>query len=84
MAGSDAVARALVDYDPALAEDVLRLLVRELGITTDGDVPRLQAELTHLTLDDGASKSTIEWKQGFAHVERLRSLGIEIAKLLGR
>lgn len=82
MAGSDSVARALVDYDPALAEDVLRLVARELGITIDGDVPRLQAELTHLTLDDGSSKTTVEWKQGFAHVERLRTLGLEIAKLL--
>jgi hypothetical protein len=84
MAGSADVARALVDYDPTLAEDVLRLLARELGVASDGDVPRLQADLSHLSLDDGASKTTVEWKHGFAHVERLRTLGLEIAKLLGR
>jgi hypothetical protein len=84
MAGSDGVARALVDYDPTFAEDVLRLLARELGVAADGDVPRLQALLANLAVDDGAAKTTVEWKQGFAHVERLRSLGLEIAKLLGR
>jgi hypothetical protein len=83
MGSSAAVARAIVDFDPALADDVLRLLARELGLATRGDVGSVQPELIHFTLDDGDAKTTIEWKHDFAHLERLRALGLEIAKLLG-
>jgi hypothetical protein len=81
MAGSNDVARALVDYDARLAEQVLRLLAGELGVRSDGDVPHLQAALQDV-LEDGSTKTTAEWKAGFAHVERMRSLGLDLARLL--
>jgi hypothetical protein len=81
MAGSAAVARALIDYDPRLAEHVLRLIAAELGVPAEGEVLRLQSDLQQVIVKE-TTKSTIEWKAGFAHVERLRSLGLELAKLL--
>ena len=83
MAGSTAVARALVAYDASLAELVLRLVAAELGAASDGDVARLRSAIEHIVPNDASeSKTTVEWKAGFAHVERLRSLGLELAKLL--
>ncbi len=35
-----------------------------------------------LALDGENAKTTVEWKAGFAHGERLRSLGLELARLL--
>jgi hypothetical protein len=81
MAGSTSVARALVDYDPRLAERLLRLVASELGIAPNADVSQLQAAL-HTVIEDGARETTVEWKAEFAHVERLRALGLELAKLL--
>jgi hypothetical protein len=81
MTGSADVARALADYDLRLAEHVLRLVAGELGVPPGGDLAQLQAALQGV-VDDGATKTTIEWKAGFAHVERLRSLGLELARLL--
>jgi hypothetical protein len=81
MAGSTSVARALVDYDPRLAERLLRLVASELGLAADGDVHQLQAAI-QTVVEDGSRETTVEWKAGFAHVERLRSLGLELAKLL--
>ena len=81
MAGSTSVARALVDYDPRLAERLLRLVASELGVASDGDVPQLQAALQDV-LEDGSTKTTVEWKAGFAHVERMRALGLDLARLL--
>jgi hypothetical protein len=82
MAGSNAVARALVEYDARLAEHVLRLVATELGVDPGGDVRRLQGALSKMSLEDDAAKTTVEWKAGFAHVERLRALGLELARLL--
>ena len=82
MADAAAVAQALVDYDAGLAEQVLRLIATELGAPTDGDVQRIQSALTHVTFGEPSRKSTVEWKLDFAHIERLRSLGVEIGKLL--
>jgi hypothetical protein len=81
MAGSTSVARALVDYDPRLAERLLRLVASELGVAADGDVSELQAAL-QTVLENGTTETTVEWKAAFAHVERMRSLGLELAKLL--
>ena len=76
------MARGLVDYDQRLAEHVLRLVAKELGVAPDGDVAQLQLGLQNV-LEAGAAKTTVEWKAGFAHVERLRSLGLDLARLLG-
>jgi hypothetical protein len=83
MAGSTAVAQALVDYDPRVAELVLRLVASELGVASGGDLHQLQTGLQHVVAD-GSTKTTVEWKAGFAHVERLRTLGLDLASLLER
>jgi hypothetical protein len=83
MPGSDAVAQALVEYDAQLAEHVLRLVAKELGIDVAGDAGRLAAAIAQFSADTGSAKTTIEWKAGFAHIERLRSLGLSLARLLG-
>jgi hypothetical protein len=83
MAGPTGVAEALIEYDPRLAEHVLRVLAQELGVEVDGwDADRIGAALAQAAVDAGSRKSTIEWKAGFAHVERLRSLALELSRLL--
>ena len=84
MASPTAVAEALIEYDARLAEHVLRVLAQELGVEVDGwDAERIGAALAHAAVDAGSRKSTVEWKAGFAHIERLRSLALELSRLLG-
>ena len=85
MASSAAtLARRLVDYDRDLAVSVLASLVAELGGPPgETDVEKLHAFLTR---PDGAlaesAKTTVEWKAGFAHRERVRTLATQLAELL--
>jgi hypothetical protein len=81
MANGRIAAQALVEFDPRVADHVLRLVALELGID-EQEPQRLQARLANLTASDGAGKSTQEWKVDFAQLERLRSLALALAEAL--
>lgn len=82
MANATDVAETLVAFDERLATHVLGLICRELGADGDLDPARTQAFLNHLTVGEENAKTTVEWKAGFAHVERLRTLAVALADLL--
>ena len=82
MANAADVADTLVAFDERLAVHVLQLVCRELGAEGDLSPDRLHAFLNRLNVGEESAKTTVEWKAGFAHVERLRALGIALAGLL--
>ena len=82
MAPGAEIAEQLVAYDPEIARMALREIVRELGGDADDDP---ESYLSHAHVPpDRTSTTTQEWKVEFAHYERLRSLGIELARSLTR
>jgi hypothetical protein len=77
------LARRIVDYDADFALDVLALVVERLdGPSDERDPARLHGFLSRGDAGSEISKTTVEWKAGFAHRERLRALGLELAELL--
>lgn len=79
------LARELVGYDPQLARTLLVQIVDELGgPEPDGDdVAKLTAYLTRMQSPaERTATTTAEWKAEFAHLERLRSLGLALAARL--
>ena len=64
------LALAIFEYDRKAAELMLAAIEGELGGTLDA-VPA-----------DGDSVTTSEWKEGLAHWERLRALGLELRRLV--
>jgi hypothetical protein len=78
MGTSKAAVHALVDYDRRVAEDVLRLVARELGVD-ERRRRALHARLTNLPAADGA-ESTQEWKLDFGQLERPRALALALAE----
>jgi hypothetical protein len=82
MAGAADVADALVAFDEDLAVHVLQLVCRELGAPDGLDAARMGAFLASLQVGEETTKTTVEWKAGFAHVERLRTLGVALAERL--
>ena len=87
MSSAGDAAGALVAYDPEVARHLLALAVEELGgpqLGEPADVERARAFLTSRESRDAQSpeQSTREWKIGFARRERLRALGLELAKRL--
>ena len=80
MPTGEQVAYALCSYDRRVAELVTQLIARELGIE-EPDLDRLHACLSGL-YDDGADKTTREWKLSLGQHERLRSLAIALTALL--
>jgi hypothetical protein len=83
-----AAAAALVAYDGDVARRLLARVVEELDGPSLGDpvdVERARAFLSSSDARDpsGRDLTTREWKVGFARRERMRSLGVELARLLG-
>jgi hypothetical protein len=78
------LARRLVEYDRDLAVSVLAALATELGgVAGEKDLERLHAFLTRPdAIGAEQAKTTVEWKAGFAHHERVRNLALQIAELL--
>ena len=77
MAPADDAARALLEYDEAVARQVLDLIVRELG-GGDEDPRSFLARIDPPEVR--TATSTAEWKLGFAQYERLRELGLALAQ----
>jgi hypothetical protein len=82
MAQAGDVARELVAFDERLARHVLGMVCGELGGPGTAEPDDAQAFLSRLDVEGDDSKTTREWKAGFAHVERLRALGLALAELL--
>ncbi len=80
MKPGDELAQEILDYDRGVAEQLLTLIVRELGGST-GEAPaaflsRISPPATR------TATSTAEWKLDFAQYERLRELGLALANRL--
>ena len=80
-------AGALVDYDADVAARLLARIVDELDGPFLGDPVDLERARAFLGSPDAkdadrGNLSTREWKIGFARRERMRALGLELAKKL--
>jgi hypothetical protein len=80
-------AHALVEYDADVAARLLARIVEELGGAFLGDPPDVERARAFLSSPDAhdadrGNLSTREWKVGFARRERMRALGLELAKKL--
>lgn len=84
MSPASDLARALVDYDPELALTISRAIASELGAggAEAWDAQKLSTYLAGLTTAEWTSSTTSEWKTDFAHTERMRALGLELASRL--
>ena len=83
MPASVDLARSLVEYDDALARDILVQIVRHFGGAVDGhEVPEAMRFLENLAPREWTSTTTTQWKADFAHHERVRAFGLELARLL--
>jgi hypothetical protein len=81
MTGPDELAEALVDYDLQPAGKVLRFVARELGGPEDAELRRLQAFFAvPQPVEEKPRRATGMWKIEFARVERLRELGLSLAR----
>ena len=86
MSSVRAAADAVVAYDKDVALRLVAFIVEELDGPFLGDPPDLNRARGFLTSPEsregGANVSTREWKVGFARRERMRALGLELAKRL--
>ena len=78
---SSNLAQALVDYDRELALTVARAIAAQLGAVdvAEWNAEQVTSHLLAVTPEGWTSATTSEWKTDFAHTERLRALGIELA-----
>lgn len=87
MSSAREAAAGLVEYDPDVALRLLVRIVEELDGPLLGDPPDLERVRGFLSSPesrdaDRGTLSTREWKVGFARRERMRALGLELAKRL--
>ena len=79
-------ADALVVYDKDVALRLVSFIVGELDGPLLGEPPDLNRARAFLTSPESrenrANVTTREWKVGFARRERMRALGLELAKRL--
>ena len=91
------VAARLVSFDERLARDVLERICEDLGGPASEverpDVEEMRAFLASAEVGhrgrasdlgdvSDSPSSTAEWKTEFAHLERLRTLGLELSQRL--
>ena len=87
MSSARDAAAGLVDYDADVALRLLARIVDDLDGPFLGDPLDLERARGFLTSPesrdaDRGNLSTREWKVGFARRERMRALGLELAKRL--
>ena len=86
MSSARDAADAVVAYDKDVALRLVAFIVEELEGPFLGDPPDVQKARGFLTSperpDGGGDVTTREWKVGFARRERMRALGLELAKRL--
>lgn len=81
MASASDLARALVHYDRELALTVARAIAAQFGAegVAAWNAEQVASHLVAVTPEGWTSATTSEWKTDFAHTERLRTLGVELA-----